>query len=73
MQPHKIDTRIYPRNPNWGKPTNVCLLLVAGFDYNNTTIILQINPLDLDQNTHENDSNPLYKLDRQTLDPSWIQ
>jgi len=73
MQPHKIDTRIYPGNPNWGKPTNVCLLLVAGFDYNNTTIILQINPLDIDQNTHENYSNSLCKLDRQTLDPSWIQ
>ena len=64
MQLHKIDIRISPRNPKWGKPTNVCLLLLLGFDYKNTTIILQINPLDLDQNTHENDSNPLYKLDR---------
>ena len=73
MKPHKIDTRIYHGNPNSGKPTNVFLLVVVGFDYNNTTITLQINPLDLDQNTHENDSKPLCKLDKQTLDPSWIQ
>ena len=59
MKPHKIDTSIYPGNPNSRKQTNVYLLLFAGFDYNNTTIILSINPLDLDQNTHENDSNPL--------------
>ena len=70
MQPHKIDTRIYPRNPNWGKPTNVCLLLVVGFDYNNTTIILHIKPLDIYEKTHENDSIPLCKLHRKTLDPS---
>ena len=51
MQPHKIDTGIYPGNPNWGKPANVCLLLIAEFDYNSTTIVLRINPMNLDQHT----------------------
>ena len=72
-----------------GKPTNVCLLLIVEFGYKRTTVVLRINPPNLDQNSskrnlattygflrpnHTKDTpNHICKLDRQTLDPPWIQ
>ena len=62
---------MYPRNPfPSGKTNKCCLLLIAGFDYNNTTVVIWINPPDLDQNTQEDAPNFFCNRDRQSLDPT---